>query len=106
MFPTRRHREFRHSGLDPESSPTSYNGTLRTPCIPVSRRYDVLTASAGMTFVPDVCTIYSPVDSAWKNCEIIHSNGIKFLPDCFDAFAVHAEIRASQSGCRANLDDV
>ena len=37
--------------------------------------------------------------------EITNSNGIEFLTDGIDAFAVYAEIRTSQARCRAYLND-
>jgi hypothetical protein len=42
MFPMRKYREFRLSGLDPESSPANYHACFAHRWIP---------ASAGMTFV-------------------------------------------------------
>lgn len=42
MFLTRKYREFRHAGLDPESSPANYDACFAHRWIP---------ASAGMTLV-------------------------------------------------------
>ena len=42
MFPMRKYREFRHSGLDPESSPANYHACF-------AHRW--ILASAGMTFM-------------------------------------------------------